>query len=132
MTVEMHYIAHEPILNPEFGLAIFRYDGLHITGPNSRVAGLDWGIVEGPGIVRYCIESLPLLPARYQLTAAVHDSYQPLAYDYHEEAYAFRVVEGGTKEKEGLLVLPATWELGSIALDSPHPNRQNSQAQFLV
>ncbi len=132
MTVEIHYIAHEPIADPEFGLAIFRQDGLHLNGPNNRSGGLELGIVEGPGVIRYCVESLPLLPSRYQLTAAVHDSYQPIAYDYHEEAYSFRVVEGGTKESEGLLALPATWELGSNALDSQFPNRQNSQAQILV
>jgi ABC-type polysaccharide/polyol phosphate transport system ATPase subunit len=128
MTVELSYVAHEPILNPEFGLAIYRQDGLHVNGPNTRLAGLDLGVVEGPGLVSYCVQSLPLLPARYQLTAAIHDSYQPLAYDYHEEAYAFRVIEGGTSETNGLIVLPAVWKLGSIAHDGPLPDGENLHA----
>ncbi len=109
LTIEMHYNAHEPIEEPEFGLAIHRNDGVHITGPNSQTAGLEMGVVEGRGVVRYRIDSLPLLPARYQLTAAIHDSKRPIAYDFHEEAYAFRVVGGGTDETEGILALPASW-----------------------
>ena len=102
---------------PEFGLALYRHDGLHITGPNTRVGGLEMGLVEGRGVVRYAIDHLPFLPGRYQLSAAIHDSDRPLAYDFHEEAYAFRVVEGGTAEREGLLALDATWEWYSLPVD---------------
>lgn len=133
MTVEIQFFAHEPIANPEIGLAIFRQDGIHVNGPNNRLAGLELGIVQGPGAIHYCVESLPLLPARYQLTVAIHDSYRPIAYDYHEEAYSFRIVEDGITESEGLLALPATWELlSSNALDNQFSNRHNPQAQFLV
>lgn len=109
MTVEIHYVAHEPIEEPEFGLAIFRHDGLHVNGPNTRVAGLSVGVVNGPGLVRYVIQRLPLLPARYQVSAAVHDSERPLAYDFHEEAFGFRVVKGDTDETEGVVALDAEW-----------------------
>lgn len=110
LTVEIDYVAHEPIEEPEFGLALHSQEGVHITGPNNRLGGLHLGVVAGPGRVRYHIHRLPLLPGRYQLTAAVHDSVEPIAYDYHEEAYSFRVVEGGTEEKEGLMTLDAAWE----------------------
>lgn len=110
MTIEVAYDAHKPVRNPEFGLALFRQDGVHINGPNSRLAGLEMGVVAGPGVVRYHVEQLPLLPARYQVTAAVHDSRIALAYDYHEQAYSFRVVAGGTQETHGLIEMPATWE----------------------
>ena len=117
LTVEMAYVAHEPITEPEFGLALYRHDGLHINGPNTRAAGLGLGVIEGPGVARYHIESLPFLPGRYQITAAVHDSDRPVAYDYHEEAYSFRIIEGGTDEKEGLLALDAAWEWYSLPVD---------------
>jgi hypothetical protein len=115
--VEIAYDAHEPVAAPEFGLAFYRHDGLHITGPNTRAGGLEMGMVEGPGVVRYTIERLPFLPGRYQISAAIHDSGHPLAYDYHEEAYAFRVVEGGTAEGEGFLALDAAWEWYSLPVD---------------
>ncbi len=117
LRVDVAYTAHEPIVEPEFGLALYRHDGLHLNGPNTRTGGLEMGIVEGSGVVSYTIERLPFLPGRYQLTAAVHDSERPLAYDFHEEAYAFRVVEGGTREKDGLLALAARWEWYSLPVD---------------
>lgn len=109
MAVEIYYTAHEPIVEPEFGLAIHRHDGTHITGPNNQTGGLALGIVEGLGKVCYTIHNLPLLPGRYNITTAIHDSVDPVAYDYHEEAYTFRVIEGGTQESEGLVVLDADW-----------------------
>jgi len=117
LRVEIAYTAHEPIVEPEFGLALYRHDGLHLNGPNTRVGGLEMGVVEGSGVVSYTIERLPFLPGRYQLTAAIHDGKRPLAYDFHEEAYAFRVIEGGTREKDGLLALDARWEWYSLPVD---------------
>ncbi len=110
LCVELAYVAHEPIREPEFGLALYRSDGLHINGPNTRTGGLELGVVEGMGVVRYHIDRLPFLPGRYQITAAIHDSFAPIAYDFHEEAYAFRVIEGDSPEKEGLMALDATWQ----------------------
>lgn len=109
MTIEMAYIAHRPVNNPEFGLAIFRQDGLHVNGPNTKLAGVDLGWLHGPGVVRYLIEQLPLLPARYEVTTAVHDGQTHACYTYQKRAYAFRVVPGGAHELDGLIALPATW-----------------------
>jgi lipopolysaccharide transport system ATP-binding protein len=110
MTIEMAYFAHKPIREPEFGLAIFRQDGLNISGPNTQMDGIEIGVVEGAGFIRYHIEKLPLLPARYQVTAAIHDSRLMQAYDYHDLAYPFRVVVGDKKEIDGIMELPSTWE----------------------
>jgi ABC-type polysaccharide/polyol phosphate transport system ATPase subunit len=114
MSVEIAYLAHEPIPKPEFGLAIFRQDGLQVNGPNSQLAGLETGTVNGKGVVRYHIKYLPLLPALYQVTAAIHNTQVTHAYDYHELAYPFRVVTGGTNETDGLVVLSADWSWGHV------------------
>ncbi|MEM7332717.1 MAG: ABC transporter ATP-binding protein [Chloroflexota bacterium] len=110
LTIEMAYNASEPIPNPEFGLAIYREDGVHVNGPNTNFAGVELGLVDGVGVIRYCIESLPLLPAKYVITTAVHDSRYPHCYDMHQEAYSFRIIPGATKEIYGLLQLDAKWE----------------------
>lgn len=125
MTIEMAYVAHKPVPDPEFGLAIFRQDGVHVNGPNTQQAELEMGTVHGPGIVRYEVKRLPLLPAHYKVTTAVHDSRVPHCYDYHKEAYSFRVVPGGTRELDGLIELPATWSWRPAAADgilSSHNN----------
>jgi lipopolysaccharide transport system ATP-binding protein len=110
MIVEMSYLAHQPIKEPEFGLSIFRQDGVHVAGPNNLAGGYNTGIVQGKGKIRYCIEQMPLLPARYQLTAAIHDSLSNAAFDCHEQAYSFRIVPGEKKEVYGLVEMRSRWE----------------------
>jgi hypothetical protein len=110
LTVEIAYTVHRPVEEPEFGLAIFREDGVHVNGPNNRLAGVPIDARPGPGVLRYRVEELPLLPALYLVTAAVHDGQRPHAYDFHDRAYTFRVEAGATLEREGVVHLPATWE----------------------
>jgi len=110
LVVEMAYIAHEPVQDPVFGLAIFRTDGLHVNGPNVRHAGLEMGLVQGAGVLRYQVEHLPLLPAQYKITVAVYDSFIKRPFDHHDQAYPLRVIGGGTKEIDGVVALPAVWE----------------------
>lgn len=117
ITIEMSYLANKAVHNPEFGLAIHRQDGVHVNGPNTKLAGLDLGILEGAGVVCYQIEQLPLMPARYQVSTAVHDSQTHRCYDYHKEAYSFRVVPGGTTELDGLVAMNANWRWESIRQD---------------
>lgn len=118
LTIEMAYTAHKPIPNPEFGLAIHRQDGVQVNGPNTQLAGVDLGVVEGQGIVRYVVDQLPLLPAKYVVTTAVHDGRFPHCYDYHKDAYSFRIVPGGTSELHGLVSLTAKWTHVSESVDS--------------
>jgi ABC-type polysaccharide/polyol phosphate transport system ATPase subunit len=110
MTIEMHYTAHKPIHKPEFGIAIHREDGVQVNGPNTQTGNIPIDVVDGPGIVRYHIPKLPLLPARYFVTTAVHDSAFPKPYDHHDKAYMFQVLAGGTRELFGLVEIDATWE----------------------
>ncbi|MFQ5435183.1 MAG: Wzt carbohydrate-binding domain-containing protein, partial [Anaerolineae bacterium] len=115
LTIEINYCAHQPVKQPEFGLAIYRDDGIQINGPNSQFAGLFIDEISGRGVVRYQIPELPLLPARYVVTAAVHDSRYPITYDHHEKAYEFQVVAGSSREIFGLFFIPATWSWSSAA-----------------
>ena len=110
LTIEITYVAHKPVDNPEFGLAIYHQNGTHVNGPNSRLAGLDVGTVTGEGKVWYHVEQLPLLPARYEVTVAIHDSRLAFAYDYHKQAYRFTVTAVEGCETDGIVALPAAWE----------------------
>jgi lipopolysaccharide transport system ATP-binding protein len=109
LTIEMNYLAHQPVIKPEFGLAIYREDGVQVNGPNNQFAGFPIPKVEGTGKVLYQIESLPLLPGNYVVTVAVHNTQSTMAYDYHNKAYKFQVGSSGTREIYGLVELPASW-----------------------
>lgn len=108
-TIEIHYLAHQPVPKPEFGLAIFREDGVQVNGPNTQFSGLDIEEIAGAGVVSYHVPELPLLPARYVISVAVHDSRYPITYDHHDKAYTFQVSNGKTREIFGMVLMPATW-----------------------
>lgn len=113
--MEMQYIAHEPVEDPAFGLAIFRADGVQINSPNILQAGGRMGLVQGAGVVRYRIEHLPLLAAEYKVTAAVYDQFVQRPLDHHDRAYLLHVIGGGSKEIEGVLAMPAVWEWEAVS-----------------
>jgi hypothetical protein len=110
MTIRMRYLAHTEVKRPVFGLAIYRDDGLHINGPNTRNGGCEIPYVEGEGEVRYTIESLPLMPGTYLLTVSVHDYDGVHTYDHHERIYAFQIHCGRVKETLGTFYIPSRWQ----------------------
>ena len=91
-----------------FGLAVHYSDGTHIAGPNTQFAGSDIPFVEGEGVIRYTVPSLPLLEGIYYLSVAVHDWEDTRMFDYHDRLYPFRVLpsEG---ERYGMITLGGTW-----------------------
>ena len=113
MFVHLDYrTTHGPIENPAFGLAIYRQDGVHVCGPNTAFAGLEFPRVAGHGTVKYSIPSLPLLEGLYQISVSVYDRRDDLQiYDYHDRAYSFRVANtaGTVEERYGLLTLSGEW-----------------------
>lgn len=109
-TIEIQVVAHRPIRKPEFGIAIHRSDGVHVTGSNNRIAGDPFEIVTGEGVVRYHIDSLSLLNGVYDLTAEIHDGFRPQAYDSHVRAYRFRVLSTAIQDPDGVVDLAASWQ----------------------
>jgi len=109
LTVVVHYQAAERVERPVFGLAIHRSDGTHITGPNTKFAGLSIEGLEGEGTIVYTVASLPLLSGLYSVSVAVHDAEDTEMYDYHDRLYPFRVRAVEDAEQYGLLTLDGQW-----------------------
>lgn len=107
--VRVEFTAHRRVERPVFGLALYRNDGVHVNGPNTRLAGLTIPAVEGPGTVEYHVEQLPLLPGAYTLSVAVHDWEGLHAYDHWHQAFPLVVEPGVAKEVYGLVWMPARW-----------------------
>jgi ABC-type polysaccharide/polyol phosphate transport system ATPase subunit len=112
LMIEIEYIAHQPVQSPIFGMALHRQDGTHITGPNTAFAGVDLGLIEGHGKIRYTIPSLPLLESLYHVSVAATNAADTEMYDYHDRAYHFRVLNRGSdvREKYGLLTMGGIWQ----------------------
>jgi lipopolysaccharide transport system ATP-binding protein len=109
LIARLHYLAHQPVERPVFGIAIHRADNLHIAGPNTRTSNFPITRVEGSGIVDYIVESLPLLGGHYLLSAAVYDYTCTHPYDHHDRLYPFTVQPRTVAERLGIFRLPSRW-----------------------
>ncbi len=109
MTLELNYVAHRPILNPEIGCAIYHSDGTQLTGANNLSHNLPIAKILGQGQLCYHIRRLPFLPGQYNVSVAIHDSQQPIPYDYHQHAYTFSITADQPLDLQGLVVVDANW-----------------------
>jgi lipopolysaccharide transport system ATP-binding protein len=119
----MHYVAHERIDQPLFGVALHHANGFHISGPNTGLAGYRIEAIEGEGYIDHIIPSLPLLEGTYLFSASLYDKAGQHPYDYHHMAYTFRVAPSEEiKERFGALYIPARWNLERSRVSPPgHP-----------
>jgi len=108
--VRFHYVAHQPIARPAFGIAIFTPNGDNITAPNSVYSGYHLDVIEGEGDAQYNLNSLPLQPGTYELTCAIYDHNIVRPYDHHHRMYTFNILPPQTGRMDGLMFLPHTWE----------------------
>jgi lipopolysaccharide transport system ATP-binding protein len=110
MTARIRYHAKTRVDKPVFGIAIYRGDGIHVNGPNTRFADFDIDWIEGDGEIDYAIEHLPLLEGSYDFSVAIYDYACVHPYDHQHRLYKFLVQRGSVKENYGLVYLPAHWE----------------------
>ena len=117
LVLEMDYRVQGQIPSPVFGMAIHRQDGLHICGPNTAFAGLEFPVLQGQGTMTYCIPHLPLLEGLYEISVAVVNRNDTEIFDYHDRTYRFRVLNGAVKERYGILTVGGKWSHQPAAPD---------------
>jgi lipopolysaccharide transport system ATP-binding protein len=120
MHIRIEFTAHQRVERPVFGLAIYRNDGAHVNGPNTQLANLPIEWAEGPGVVEYEVETVPLLPGGYVLSAAAYDWDGLHTYDHWHQAFPFTIVSGQTQEIYGLVWMDARWRFacGGVELET--------------
>jgi ABC-type polysaccharide/polyol phosphate transport system ATPase subunit len=106
----IYYRARERVERPAFGTAIYRDDGAHVNGSNSCAEDYQIDAIEGWGQVDYAIEALPLLPGRYEFTAAIYDHSSTHPFDHRHRAFTFEVQAGRSPALEGLVHIPGGWK----------------------
>lgn len=110
MRARIRYQAQRRIEKPVFGVAIFRSDGIHVNGPNTRFSGYDIDWIEGEGEIDYVVESLPLLGGSYDFSVGIYDYECVHPYDHQHRTYKFLVQRGRMKESYGLVYVRSHWE----------------------
>jgi ABC-type polysaccharide/polyol phosphate transport system ATPase subunit len=109
LTARILYRASTRIERPSFGIAIYRADGTHVTGPNTTTAGYLIPSIEGEGVIEFTIPNLPLLAGTYEFSATIYDYYSRHPYDHQHRMYTFRVQQTRLKEREGTVYIPSSW-----------------------
>ncbi|MBW3574392.1 MAG: ABC transporter ATP-binding protein [Actinobacteria bacterium] len=106
----LHYHTSEPIERPVFTLGVYTVEGIHVSEPNTRNAGLVPDKVEGRGHVDLRVDRLLLVPGTYDLTASLTDHTGARPYDVRHRAFRFEVMPGTPLERHGVISLGGRWE----------------------
>jgi Wzt C-terminal domain len=109
VVLRMHYVMHEALTQPVFGMAIQRMDGAEVTGPNTREAGLVPDRVEGRGVIDLRLDRLMLVPGTYDLTVSLANFTLTHTYDFRYRVLRFDVEAGDPYAEFGVVALDGTW-----------------------
>ena len=109
-------------VKPVFGMALHSVEGVHVTGPNTREAGLVPDELHGPGWVDLVIDPLMLLPGTYDITASLCDFTCLHHYDFRFRSFRFDVEPGNPRGDHGGVVhLGGKWTLHSLNGEHERP-----------
>ncbi len=109
LTIRLHYMAHQRVERPNFGVAIYRNDGLLVYGTSSHKDRLIIEEVEGQGYIDFTMPTLTLLSGSYEITVAIFDEEDIYKYDYHTRLYPFKVKN--ERHDEGVTRVQHEWKL---------------------
>ncbi len=111
VTVRFHHELDGSVARPVFAMAIHTVDGVEVTAADTARLTLD-PEPTGRGHVDFEVDSLPLLPGTYDVTAILSDGESGAVLDAHHRAFRF-VVDGGapTVASRGIVDLPGAWHV---------------------
>ena len=112
LTIRLHYMAHHRVERPNFGVAIYRNDGLLVYGTSSHKDRLVIDVIQGQGYLDFTIPTLTLLSGSYEITVAIFDEEDIYKYDYHTRLYFFRVKND--RHDEGVARVNHQWNLTPV------------------
>jgi len=118
MVFRIHLVAEKPLERPVLGIGIHTLDGVQVTGPNIREAGLVPEVFVGRGYIDYCVERMPLLPGTYDFSALLYNYTISHPYDARIRAFRFDVDHGDPAEQHGVVTLGGHWDLDGLAAPS--------------
>lgn len=98
LTIELHYTANTPIMNPIFVFCIYSNDGKCISQFLSNTSDLNHSLIENSGVFSFIIDELFLGSGHYVASVAIfkhlrYDRLEPEAYHLIDRSYFFQVVD---------------------------------------
>ncbi len=109
--LRISYRVLKPIHNAVFGIALFRVDGIHCYGTNTKIDQMPAFDLTEDGTVELELRNVELLPCEYLLETAIQDIYDN-TMDYYKDAHRFEVYSHIADV--GLFRIPHQWrDLGN-------------------
>jgi len=112
LTVRLEFEATEETHDVQFGIMIHDQLGGSVFGSNTTNLGMPIDIHPGHGELSFVFARVPLLDGTYPVTVAVQSGDEGVVYDWHEQRYAFSVMNP-TRDL-GTVAMPMTVELGDL------------------
>jgi hypothetical protein len=115
LVVRIHYDAIRPVPSPVFGVALYSTSDVHVTGTNTKIAGMRTPTISGVGYIDFEIPELPVTAGDYELTVAISDEFVQHNFDRREREWRLPVRHSGRIEPEGVVDLRGTWTMGGTS-----------------
>lgn len=118
LSVNISYRAHRRVEDPVFGYMIHTENDTPVAGTNTRLAGIETGVVEGDGRIAIEMDELALLPGNYEFTIGINDKFVQHTYDRHYRSHPLAVRRGARPIGVGFVDLAGTWNTAATDGDS--------------
>lgn len=109
VTFRLHYEMLEPLAKPVFAFDVHTIAGIHVSGTNTRDAGLVADRVEGSGVIDLRIDRLLLVPGTYDASTVLLDWTCTHTYDERHRTFRFDVERGSPEDTAGVTSLGGNW-----------------------
>ena len=108
ITIKLHYDVIEKVEDAVIGIGIFRSDGMHCYGTNTRIDKLEEFNLEKNGVAELCLKDVMLLPGLYTLDFAI-ESELGIPVDYFREAVSIEFYS--TVDDVGMARIKHDWNI---------------------
>lgn len=96
--ITMNYHAHKKIINPDFRFIVQTTDGIEVLCISSANSGNLLDFIEGSGIAKCCLESVPLNQNAYCITVGISNLDGQIDYDTWYNAARFVITSSRLRE----------------------------------
>lgn len=116
MGIEIRYKTIKEISDPNIGVAIYTDDAIKVSYSDTKMFACYVKLNNNEGIVKYSINSLPLMPGRYSVTVGITDSVAQCDLRMNAAEFMIKVDDATAyaaslgEYRHGLINLDARWE----------------------
>ena len=115
LAIQVSWETDEEVPEPVFSIVLYTPDGIVLSVPNTKDAGVVPASIDGHGTATFAVDALPLLPNSYEVSVALTDRTAATHISNRHRVARFDVIPGDAPETMGGHVsIPGRW---SIAAD---------------